>query len=127
MNLSGMIIGRMEQRRGEMGIRKSFGAQRSGLLWQVLVENFLLTMIGAAIGLVVSWVLVYVARDVVFSLIDPDMEIGSDTQLSMETYFSPGIFAIALGVTLILNLLSSYIPAWWSLRHPIVKSLNEHR
>ena len=43
LNLSGMIASRMESRLSEMGVRKSFGAGRGGLLSQVMWENLLLT------------------------------------------------------------------------------------
>lgn len=127
MNLSGMIVGRMEHRRHEMGLRKAFGARRGGLIRQVLVENLLLTCIGAAIGLLIAWVICYTMSDMVFTLLVNGDQVLSDRHPSMSELFSPAVFCMAFGFTLILNVLSSYIPAWWSLRHPIVKSLNEKR
>lgn len=126
MNLSGMIVGRMEQRRQEMGIRKSFGAKRRTLLWQVIVENMLLTLAGAIIGLVLSWILINTVGSVIFGMIG-NAELPDNTRLTPEMLFSPEIFGLVLILTLVLNLLSSYIPVWWSLRHPIVESLNQQR
>lgn len=126
MNLSGMIVGRMEQRRQEMGIRKSFGAKRRTLLWQVIVENMLLTLTGAIIGLVLSWILINTVGSVIFGMIG-NAELPDNTRLTPEMLFSPGIFGLVLILTLVLNLLSSYIPVWWSLRHTIVESLNQQR
>lgn len=126
MNLSGMIVGRMEQRKQEMGIRKSFGAKRRTLLWQVIVENMLLTLTGAIIGLVLSWILINTIGSVIFGMIG-NAELPDNTRLTPEMLFSPGIFGLVLILTLVLNLLSSYIPVWWSLRHPIVESLNQKR
>ncbi|MDE7124971.1 MAG: FtsX-like permease family protein, partial [Muribaculaceae bacterium] len=127
MNLSGMIVGRMEQRRSEMGIRKSFGATRGVLLGQVLTENLLLTFLGAAAGLILSWVLISSFGRIIFDLLGGADEIPDNTRLTPDMLFSPIIFATVAVMTLILNLLSSYIPVRRALRKPIVESLNNQR
>lgn len=127
LNLSGMIAGRMEWRCGEMGIRKSFGATRGRLLRQVLAENMILTLAGGLGGLVVAWILLALSRSWIFGVLDSHSLIGGDVSLSGEMLFAPAVFAGALAVCLVLNLLSALIPAWWSLRRPIVSSLNEKR
>lgn len=130
LNLCGMIVGRMDRRRQEMAIRKSFGAKRGLLLWQVLVENFLLTLIGAAIGLAVAWGILYLNYDWIFNFMDEylsDNDLRTRASLDFSILISPAVFCIALCTALLLNIMSSLIPAWLSLRHPIVKSLNERR
>lgn len=127
LNLSGMIAGRMEWRCGEMGIRKSFGATRGRLLRQVLAENMILTLAGGLGGLVVAWILLALSRSWIFGVLDSKTLVEGDVSLSGEMLFAPAVFAGALAVCLVLNLLSALIPAWWSLRRPIVSSLNEKR
>lgn len=124
LNLSGMIVGRVDRRRSEMGIRKAFGANRSVLLWQILWENLLLTSIGAVLGLVISWLLCMSYGTIFLSLIS-SVEDGGD--FSLAGMFSPMLFVIAFAVSVVLNIISSYIPTWWSLRRPIVSSLNEKK
>jgi putative ABC transport system permease protein len=63
INLSGLVSNRMEARRAEMGIRKAFGAKRRGLLNEVIHENLVLTLLGGAVGWVLSWLFLYVVRD----------------------------------------------------------------
>ncbi len=41
--------------------------------------------------------------------------------------FSPLIFVIGLAVCIVLNLMAALIPAWISLRNPIVESMNEKK
>ena len=41
--------------------------------------------------------------------------------------FSPLIFVIGLVVCIVLNLMAALIPAWLSLRNPIVESMNEKK
>ena len=55
LNLSGMVVSRMERRLPEMAIRKAFGAKRRTLLWQVMMENLTLTLIGGFFGLCLAW------------------------------------------------------------------------
>ena len=130
LNLSGMIAGRMEVRLAEMGVRKSFGANRNVLLGQVMWENLMLTLAGGLLGLLISWLLLYVCREWIFALFDsrPTFAIaGVSTSVNGEMLFAPSIFIIALLFCLVLNLLSAFIPAWLSLKNPVIKSLNEKR
>lgn len=128
MNLSGLIIGGINRRSGEIAIRKSFGASRSGLLWQLMVENFILTLLGAIAGLFLSYIAVYFSRQWIFTISDSWVNAyDSVPELSPEMLLSPTLFAIVLIAALILNIASSLIPSWWTLRHPIVQSLNEKR
>ena len=130
LNLSGMIAGRMEARLSEMGVRKSFGAHRNGLLGQVMWENLLLTLVGGLLGLFLAWGALYACRDWLFALFDnrPVLAIeGVSTSVSGEMLFAPSIFLAAFLFCLLLNLLSALIPAWNSLRNPIIQSLNEKR
>lgn len=129
INLSGLIASRMEARLPEMGVRKTFGAWRSTLLNMVMWENLLLTLMGGAMGLVLAWLALYVGRGWVFSILDSyaTQVPGAEAVVSGEMLFAPVVFACALGLCLVLNILSALVPAWWSLRHPIVESLYEKR
>ena len=130
LNLSGMISSRMEGRLAEMGVRKSFGAGRKILLSQVMWENLLLTALGGALGLLLAWLALYAGREWIFTVLDswPNMvPEGVEVRVSGEMLFAPLVFLAALALCVVLNLLSAFIPAWYSLRKPIVNSLNEKR
>lgn len=130
LNLSGMIASRMESRLSEMGVRKSFGAGRGGLLSQVMWENLLLTLLGGLLGLLLAWFALYACREWVFMILEDWAEPvpeGVNVLVSGEVLFAPAVFAVALLFCILLNLLSALIPAWYALRKPIVYSLNEKR
>lgn len=130
LNLSGMIASRMESRLSEMGVRKSFGAGRGGLLSQVMWENLLLTLLGGILGLLLAWLVLYTCREWVFMILEDWAEPvpeGVNVLVSGEVLFAPAVFAVALLFCITLNLLSALIPAWHALRKPIVYSLNEKR
>jgi putative ABC transport system permease protein len=130
LNLSGLIASRMESRLAEMGVRKSFGAGRRVLLSQVMWENFFLTLAGGLLGLILAWTTVYLSREWIFTLLNDWMvEAPQDANVyvSGEMLFAPAVFVIAFLLCLALNLLSALLPAWMSLRKPIVYSLYEKR
>lgn len=130
LNLSGMIASRMEGRLPEMGVRKSFGAGRGILLSQVMWENLLLTLLGGLLGLFIAWLVLYVGREWVFTVLDrwsSAIPEGVEVRVAGEMLFAPLVFLAALLLCVLLNLLSALIPAWHSLRKPIVSSLNEKR
>lgn len=128
-NLSGMISSRMEDRLAEMGVRKSFGASKSVLLSHVMWENLILTLAGGLVGLIIAWSILYLCKSWVFTLFDdfPDFLYDSSISITGEMLFTPVVFITALLVCVIINLLSALIPAWNSLRKPIVSSLNEKK
>ena len=130
LNLSGMIASRMESRLPEMGVRKSFGAGRRTLLGQVMWENLVLTLLGGVLGLFFAWLMLYAGRTWVFTLLDDYASLipaGAQAYVSGEMLFAPAVFLCALLVCILLNLLSALVPAWLSLRKPIVYSLYERR
>jgi putative ABC transport system permease protein len=124
-----MISRRMEGRLAEMGVRKSFGATRSNLLRQVLNENLILTVMGGLLGLAIAWVILISGYRWLFDLFTSGTTYPTsvDSFISMEMLMSPTVFAIAFAVCLTLNIISALIPAWFSLRKPIVESMNEKR
>ncbi len=126
LNLSGMISGRMDVRSSELGLRKSFGATRRVLLTQVIWENLLLTLLGGIIGLIISLTIIYVSSGKILMLLNEHGAVFcAETTVIPEIMFSPGIFLITLTLCLILNLMAALVPAWMSLRRPIVQSLKD--
>ena len=54
LNLSGITLSRMRRRMAELGVRRAFGATQGTILWQVLSENMVLTLLGGLLGLAMS-------------------------------------------------------------------------
>lgn len=115
LNLIGLAQSAVQKRRSEIGLRKAFGATRGVLIRQLLYENGLITLMGGAIGFVVSFFLLPLCKD--FLLKD------TETVLNADMLFQPGIFAAALLFCLLLNLLSAGIPALHISRQPISNAL----
>ncbi len=127
LNLSGLVAARMRRRVAEMGVRKAFGAKRRTLLTQVIAENLVLTLCGGFVGLVITWLLLYVFRSWLFFAVGNTAFTLPEPTVDGEMLFSPLIFVIGLAVCIVLNLMAALIPALLSLRNPIVESMNEKK
>ena len=120
LNLSGMIAGRMRGRSSEMGLRKSFGATPGTLMAQVLWENLILTLLGGILGFGFAYIALKCG---ITEFLNDDIDKVS--VVTDEMIMAPAIFAFTFAVCAILNLMSALIPAYRSLRRPIVQSLKE--
>ncbi len=118
INLSSMMRGRLRHRVSEIGVRRAFGAKRISIVTQLLGENFIITIIGGAIGLVLSFTFTYFAADYFFNITDLDassLEFVSSSP-SLSLLFTWSNFFIALAICFVLNLLSAFIPSWKASR-----------
>lgn len=122
VNLSGLTASRMQERISEIGIRKAFGANKGTLVNQMLTENLLLTLLGGIVGLIASYIIIYLMRDL---FLGSRWEITPNMTLSISMLINMRVFTYAFGVCLFLNILSSYIPVWNATRRPIVQSIND--
>ena len=127
LNLCGIVAGRMERRSAEMAVRKTFGAKCSTLLRQVVTENLVMTTIGGIFGLILSWLAIGILRTEILGMFFDSSTLSTAPILEGEMLFAPTLFAGAFAAILVLNLLAAVVPAWWSLRKPIVESMLEKR
>lgn len=114
INLTGITMNNIRQRSSEIGIRKSFGATKETLMTQILMENLVITAIGAIIGFGLSFVFIHFSRSFLLT---------ADTMLTIPMLLQPLNFIAAVFFCLLMNLLSAGIPAWRMARKPIVLSL----
>lgn len=120
INMSGLTLSRMRKRMAELGVRRAFGATRAQLVGQILCENLLQTFLGGLVGLAFS----YGAVTTLTGWLLPADEAGvSEVFLNVDMLFNPLIFLFALGLCLLLNLLSAGIPAWRGAKVPVVEAI----
>jgi putative ABC transport system permease protein len=127
ISLSGMTESRTERRLAEMGVRRAFGAPIRNLMGQIISENFLFTLLGSALGLLISYLFVLFGRNWILQIgqtfVDIPLE-GTNVAITPSMLLNIPVFAIALGVCFILNLLCALIPAWRAAHKEIIYSLN---
>ena len=107
VNLVNLNISRVMERASEIGVRKAFGASSRALVGQFVVENVLLTLVGAALAFVVS-----------SALLDAINQSGliahAQLRVSLRVFLVGTALAIAFGV------FSGVYPAWRMSRlHPV--------
>ena len=126
LNLSGLNTSHMQDRIPEVGIRKAFGASRSILLSQIFAENMILMLPGGIAGLLFSYVLVFLFRNILLSsgFFAMQMGTGNTIALSPGMLLNMEVFFYAFLICLVLNLLSSMVPAWRAVRVNITDALN---
>lgn len=117
LNLSGITLSRMRRRMAELGVRRAFGATQGTILWQVLSENMVLTLLGGLLGLAMSYGAMLLLRDWLLAT-----SLGK-TGLSTGM-FNGAVFIAAFLFCLVLNLFSAGLPAWRMSRLNITDSIN---
>mgnify|MGYP002138284482 FL=1 len=124
VNLTGLTSSRMRKRISELGVRKAFGANRSTLINQVLIENLLLTFIGGIFGLLISYSLILGLKGL---LLGPSYytDMSVNVTLAPEMLINAPVFAYAFTVCIILNLFSAFVPVWKATRVSIVEAIND--
>jgi len=107
INLVNLNISRIMERASEIGVRKAFGASSRTLVVQFVVENLVLTMVGAAIGFVLSGLALRAINE---SGLIPYAALSLNLR----------IFAWGLVMAVVFGLLSGVYPAWRMARlHPV--------
>jgi putative ABC transport system permease protein len=115
-NLLSIMSSQIQKRKPEFGLRKAFGATTRNVMGQILAENFIVTFAGSLVGLCLSVLFFYLTKDGLLQR--PDVSL----QLSM--LFKPALFVAALFACLMINLLSTGLPAWRTSRAEVAESLN---
>lgn len=110
LNLININITRIMERSSEIGVRKAFGASSQTLVYQFIVENIILTILGCLIGIILSLIVLKVLNNA--SLI-PNLELTLNFT----------VLSVGLLTCLIFGLLSGVYPAWRMSRLNVVDAL----
>ncbi len=121
VNLSSMTQSRLRQRVSEIGVRRAFGCTRAEIVWQIIMENMIVTLIAGAIGLLLSIAFAWIAAASLFAV--PYSFTMNEATIDFSILMHPSTFGYALLFCFLLNLLSSGIPALRAARTNIVNAL----
>jgi len=97
IGIMNIMLVSVTERTKEIGIRKAIGAGRSVIMQQFLIEALMLSLLGSAIGVVSSWVVLKI-----ISLISGDISAYN---------LSGGVVALAVGFSIGIGLLFGMYPA----------------
>ena len=87
------------ERSSEIGVRKAFGASSKTLVWQFIVENVIITLIGGLISLLMAAIVLHIINQ---------SDIIPYAQLSLNLR----IFCYSLIICLFFGLFSGVYPAF---------------
>jgi putative ABC transport system permease protein len=108
VNLVNLNTSRIMERASEIGVRKAFGASSRTLVGQFVVENLVLTLVGAVLGFLGAALLLQVINA-------SGMIQYAQLQLNYRIFGWGALLAVAFG------LLSGVYPAWRMSRlHPVL-------
>ena len=110
LNLVNINITRIMERSSEIGVRKAFGASSKTLVYQFIVENIILTLLGGLIGLILSIIAIYILNS---------LNLIANLELSVN--FT--VLFIGLLICLFFGLLSGVYPAWRMSKLNVVNAL----
>ncbi|HTB25713.1 MAG TPA: FtsX-like permease family protein, partial [Puia sp.] len=110
LNLVNINITRIMERSSEIGVRKAFGASSKTLVYQFIVENLILTLLGGIIGIVLSIIILKI--------------INSENLIAnLELSLNFTVLLIGLLICLVFGLLSGVYPAWRMSKLNVVTAL----
>ncbi|MDN4754080.1 ABC transporter permease [Porphyromonadaceae bacterium W3.11] len=118
INLSLMTNSRMNRRAHEIGVRRAYGATTHNILWQVIWESLLFTIIGSIFGFLLSIWGVFGLSKILFK----GYNFG-ELNISLWNLLQPRVLILAILFCLLLNLISAIVPAIRYARSNIIQNL----
>jgi predicted permease len=114
-NVATLLIGRGLERRREIAVRAALGAGRGRLIRQILTENLLLAVLGAAVGVALAYGGLRYSREV------QAVELPVDTSVSL----SWRVLSFAVALSALTAVLSGLLPALQASRFQLNDLLKE--
>ncbi|MDN3547002.1 ABC transporter permease [Mucilaginibacter aquaedulcis] len=110
VNLVNVNITRIMERSSEIGVRKAFGASSKTLVYQFIIENIILTILGGIIGIILTVIILQVIN-------------RSGLIADLDLTVNPIVLLYSLLACLFFGLLSGVYPAWRMSRLNVVTAL----
>jgi putative ABC transport system permease protein len=107
IGIMNIMLAVVAERTREIGIIRALGATRRAVVVQFLAEAVLISVLGGLVGLGVALL----------------AATGIETALDVPATVSPGIVALALGVSTVVGVAFGVLPAWRAARLDPIRAL----
>lgn len=114
LNLINLNISRIMERSAEIGVRKAFGASKTNILSQFLIENIIQTFLGGVIGFVLAMLFIYLIND---------SRIMGDVILKINMRF----FIYSIIICFAFGLASGILPAYKMSKLHVASALKQNK
>ncbi len=109
VNVANLLLARGTSRQREVAVRAALGASRKRLFAQFLTESFILAVLGGALGILLTGLIV----DAMTAVMPP---VGTMLPSEANIRISIPVLLFTLGVTILAGLLFGTAPAWQATR-----------
>lgn len=99
-NFINLSIARSFTRAKEMGVRKSLGALKKQLFFQIWSESTIICFVGFGIGFLLAYLLL------------PEFNAQFNARIQLDYMFQPGFIALIITLFLVVTLIAGGYPAW---------------
>ncbi len=110
IGIMNIMLVSVTERTREIGIRKAIGASRAAILSQFLIEALVISLIGCAIGIFLSWVILLAANNIA---------AGSNVTFALN----PGVVVVSVIFSTSIGLLFGWYPANKAARSNPIEAL----
>lgn len=104
-----IMFASVKERTNQIGIQKALGAKRSFILQQFLFEAVLLTLMGGGIGLVLVWLLSFLAS----------------AAMEFDIVLTAGNLTVGIIISTVIGIVSGIIPAYMASRLDPVEAIRQ--
>ena len=114
-NVASLLLSRALARRKEIAIRAALGAERADIIYQLLTESVLLSLMGGACGLALAWIAIRTLVASSASEFLPEIPIGLDYRVLLFT----------VGISVATGLIFGVVPALQLSRTDVNSTLRD--
>jgi putative ABC transport system permease protein len=109
VNVANLLLARSTSRVREVALRAALGASRGRLFGQFLTESFLLALLGGALGIVLTGLIL----DAITAVMPP---VGTMLPSEANIRISVPVLLFTIGVTMLAGVLFGTVPSWQATR-----------
>jgi putative ABC transport system permease protein len=114
VNVANLLLARGTGRRREVAVRTAIGASLQQLARQFIVENLLLTLVSAALGIMTA----FVGLRVLLALAPPEVPRLADAGIDVR------VLAVALGISVVVGFIFGILPVFQARHTNLQGALN---